>query len=360
MKIIKNLIIGILAFLGVVFLILLILPEEEEKPLHSHVSSASSGTSSALSPESPGEQTEGAQELSTAAVRPIATKTTAKSATVLIYMNGSDLESSSGEATEDLGEMLDSGIGKNVNVIVQTMGTRRWQEYGISSRTAQRYRINKGQLELIQDKLGQLNCTVTDTLSDFIEFGKSNYPADRYIFIFWNHGGGPVYGFGYDEWQNEEDALTLDEMYEAFSRHKDIRFDLIGMDCCIMGSLETCCAFSSFCDYTALSEDFESGLGWSYTGWMKELEADPAISTPVLGKSIIDQMIKANEEDYGGDTSTMALVDEATVARLYLAWTNFAYDNEEELLGSNYSKKHRAKGRSFWDFWDADGSDVTL
>lgn len=32
--------------------------------------------------------------------------------------------------------MLDSGIGENVNVVIQTMGTKEWQEHDISSDTA--------------------------------------------------------------------------------------------------------------------------------------------------------------------------------------------------------------------------------
>ena len=38
--------------------------------------------------------------------------TGAKSATIMIYLNGSDLESEGGSATDDLVEMINSGIGK--------------------------------------------------------------------------------------------------------------------------------------------------------------------------------------------------------------------------------------------------------
>ncbi len=36
--------------------------------------------------------------------------------------------------------------------------------------------------------------------------------------------------------------------------------------------METMYAFAPYCKYALLSEDFESGLGWSYTRWMKHLE----------------------------------------------------------------------------------------
>lgn len=304
-------------------------------------------------------------ENETADIEPVEIGSDAKSATVMIYMNGSDLETKAGEATTDLSEMIDSGIGENVNVIVQTMGTKRWQDYGISSKTSQIYRVYKGRLELVKDNLGQLDCTKSETLSDFMDFGKKNYPADRYILIFWDHGGGPVYGFGYDEWQPDTESLTLDEIQEALRKNSDIGFDIIGMDCCIMANLETCYVLAPFCKYAVLSEDFESGLGWSYTDWMKLLEENPGISTPLLGKKIIDGMVAANEnDDEDGGSSTMILVNERAVPDLVKKWTEYAYKNSDKLLGSNYSKMHKAIGRGFmegfFDSWEDDESPVTM
>lgn len=49
-------------------------------------------------------------------------------ATVFVYMNGSDLESEDGEATEDLCEMLAANISSQVNVLVETIGTKAGQK----------------------------------------------------------------------------------------------------------------------------------------------------------------------------------------------------------------------------------------
>ncbi len=184
-------------------------------------------------------------------------------ATVFVYMNGSDLESEDGEATEDLCEMLAANISSQVNVLVETIGTKSWSKrLGIASDHTQRYKAEAGNLVLVDDSLGQLDCTSPDTLADFISWGAENYPANRYILIFWDHGAGPVYGFGYDEHQSEDSVLTIDEIQTAI-RQSGIYFDIIGMDSCIMSSLELCCAMYNYCDYMILSEDFESGYGWS-------------------------------------------------------------------------------------------------
>ena len=334
--------------------------DEDDGKGDDEASGADVGGSAAETQQSGSAQTVSAQQ--TVDVIPV--ESDASSVTIMIYMNGSDLESESGEATTDISEMIASGIGKNVNVVIQTMGTKKWKDYGISSKTAQTYSIKNKKLKLVRDNLGQLDCTSADTLSEFIGFCKKKYPAERYIMLFWNHGGGPVYGFGYDEWQDEEDSLTIAEMAKAFSENKDVYFDMIGMDCCIMGSLETCYALAPYCKYALLSEDFESGLGWSYTGWMKALEKNPGMSTPLLGKNIIDDIIEDNESSSYGDSACMSLFNMSTIKNLYSAWKAYAYKNSEALGSKNYSKKHKAKRRTsrsgFWDYWGSDDSYVTL
>ena len=368
----KKFVIGFLAVLGVLFLIVLLLPDDEEDADDEYTRKESdvsadedySDNTDAWSEKQDQTASAGKETAQPAEdIEAVSVDSDAKSATIMVYMNGSDLESEGGEATTDIGEMLSSGIGNNVNVIIQTMGTKDWQKYGISSKSAQTYKIKNGKLALVRDDLGQLDSTASETLSEFIGYCKKNYPAERYMFLFWDHGGGPVYGFGYDEWQDEEDSLTIAEMAKAFSKHKDVHFDIIGMDCCIMASIETCYAFAPYCKYALLSEDFESGLGWSYTNWMKFFEEKPGISTPLLGKYIIDDIIKDNEKSSYGDSACMGLFNMSTAKNLFNAWKEYAYKNEDALIDKNYSKKHKAKGRpakGFWDLWGFDDSNVTL
>lgn len=202
----------------------------------------------------------------------------ARSATVLVYLNGSNLESEAGEASADISEMLKSGIGTNANVVIQTLGTKQWQDHGIASDHSQRHVVRNGKLELVDDSLGQLDTTSADTLSDFIRWGVQNYPADRYMLVLWDHGAGPVYGFGYDEFQSDYSALTLDEIQTALKQNANAHFDIIGMDCCIMSSLETYSVLAPYCSYAILSEDFEPGIGWSYANWMSLLEKTPPLT----------------------------------------------------------------------------------
>lgn len=360
MKKLGKLLRNLLIICGVLFIIALLLPDEEEMPAdqeQTSVETASAiGIQTGTETASGAETLAGAEHAAGAAENPfpedmVKEKQTEikgdgkDQATVFVYMNGSDLESEDGEATEDLCEMLAANISSQVNVLVETIGTKSWSKrLGIASDHTQRYKVEAGNLVLVDDSLGQLDCTSPDTLADFISWGAENYPANRYILIFWDHGAGPVYGFGYDEHQSEDSVLTIDEIQTAI-RQSGITFDIIGMDSCIMSSLEICCAMYNYCDYMILSEDFESGYGWSYTGWLNALSEDTGISSEELGKIIVDDMIADNEEN-GEGASTLALIDESYMKVLYTAWADFAYANESALLGENYSMHVRGGRRA--------------
>ena len=266
--------------------------------------------------------------------------------TVLVLMNGSDLESEYGEASDDLMEMVRAKKSDRVNILVETVGTKKWDKrFGISSRRSERYQVTESGLKLLDGTLPQLDTTIPSTLSDFIRWGTESYPADRYILLLWDHGGGPVYGFGYDEFQPYTSTLTIDEMQTALS-DGGVYFDLIGMDCCLMSSLEVCCALYDYCDYTLLSEDFEPGCGWSHEGWLSALANDPAIGTEALAKIAIDDSIRYAERHIDEDDGmTLALIDEAYLTLLYPAWVEFAYANEDTLLSKNFSQLRESTGR---------------
>ncbi len=265
--------------------------------------------------------------------------------TVMVYMNGSNLETDYGSATADISEMVEADLNDKVNVIIQTMGTMKWQDFDIASDHTQRYLIENHNLVLVDDSLEQEDCTDPKTLSDFIIWSEENYPADRYILILWNHGGGSVEGFGYNQWGRYSDSLTLDEMQTALE-DSGVVFDFIGMDSCIMSSIEICYALYDYCDYMILSEDFESSLGWYYKGWMTELAKNTSIDTVSLAKIIVDDMVEANEKNRrDGMASTLALIDQKYIPALFEEWKKFAYANTDELLACNYSREVVRSGR---------------
>ena len=264
--------------------------------------------------------------------------------TVMIYMNGSDLESQYGYATEDLREMLNATLSDNVNVVIQTGGTKKWKTDGISNKHAQRFLVADKHLELIDDSLGQLDITDEQTIRDFIVFCSNNYPADRNILIFWDHGGGVVYGYGVDENLNDPyAALTLDEIQRAV-RDSGVKFEMIGFDSCLMGGLETACALCDYSDYLIVSEDFESGSGWEYQNWLSLLGYNSSTPMTDVAKVVVNDFIQ--ESIFADSEGVLALIDLRYTRLLYSAWTDFAYANEDELLSYDYTMSMQRSDRA--------------
>lgn len=147
--------------------------------------------------------------------------TGAGSATVMIYMVGSNLESDDGSATADLREMAKAGFGSNINLVIETGGTKKWKTGAIANGKVQRFTMENGDLHLQQD-LGKNHMLTVSALTDFVTWSARNYPADRYCLIFWDHGGGTMVGFGSDEIY-PNDTLTISDIHEALQKASTLR-----------------------------------------------------------------------------------------------------------------------------------------
>lgn len=242
--------------------------------------------------------------------------------TVMIYMCATDLESKYGMATQDIQEMLGAKIGDNVNVIVETGGCSKWKNDTIASGTNQIWRVTSAGLQKLAD-LGKQSMVSTSTLTNFIKYCSQNYPADRNILIFWDHGGGTVAGYGYDETSNTG-SLTLDKLDAAIGA-AGVKFDFIGFDACLMATLETALVMEDYADYFIASEETEPGCGWYYTNWLTSLSKNTKINTVELGKEIIDDFVDECYKNSPTNKTTLSIVDlaelDGTVAP---AFTNFA------------------------------------
>lgn len=282
------------------------------------------------------------QTVSSAARERYVDVSAAKTVTVMVYMCGTDLESEGGMATSDLQEMVSATLSDNVRVIVETGGTSRWQNDLIKSSTNQRFRVKQGGLQTLDDSLGKLSMVEPDTLSDFIQYCKSEFPSDRYMLILWDHGGGSLTGYGYDE-IFPGDSMSLDEINTAL-KNGGVKFDAIGFDACLMATMETALVTEQYADYLIASEAVEPGTGWYYTNWLSSLSADPSISTLELGKEIIDDYVKMSGSS---SQTTLSMIDLAEFnGTVPSAFSAFASSTGDLISNDEYSKVAEARSGS--------------
>ncbi len=244
---------------------------------------------------------------------------------VFVYLCGTDLETYGGCATEDLEEMMDIGSDENLNIIVQTGGTRSWDTRGVSSKNLQRYKINDDGMELLCEG-ERASMGSAETLYSFLSWGVENYPAEHMAVIFWNHGSGSINGVCFDE-QYHDDSLYLTEIEEAMARVYDemtCRFEFVGFDACLMATIETANVLVPHAKYMIASEELESGYGWDYEAFLEYIADNPDCDGKDVGQVICRSYYSFCEYTGEEDEATMSVIDLEKVDDFLVAFNDVA------------------------------------
>lgn len=232
--------------------------------------------------------------------------------TLMIYMIGSDLEAQAGVGTRDLMEMAASGVDLNkVNVVVYAGGSPHWHnESAIPEEHTLLWLTADGFQKITStpaSSMGEAAC-----LSNFLTYGYTNFPADEYALILWDHGDGPVIGYGKDMLFGN-DSLTLLEMGQAMENSpfgKDNKLSWVGFDACLMASAELSCVWGDYANFLVASQETEPSFGWNYN-FLSTIgqEATPQLLQQ-LTQGYLDSCLKYYESrGYENRDTTLSCVD---------------------------------------------------
>ena len=307
-----------------------------------------------------------------------------KKHTMLIYLCGSDLIS---QIPQDLSGLISSNFDSDeVNVLVLLGGNAEWKgsepEYlkdSCEHRNAVIYEVhpqattfssreasdllNEDTLKKVAD-LSNLSLGVNGKnmgnpalLAGFMDFAYDHYKAEEYSIILWNHGSG-VAGVCYDENvrtdNNKNDSLELPELGSAFNSSKlrkdGKKWSFIGMDACLMSSIEVMAVLAQYGNYYISSEETERG-GWDYREFPKLLKGN---AIEKIGKKIVDDFC-----EYKSDldqVQTMSLVNLNKILELgdeFEAWAGdmMTYANTDS---DWYSKFFAARDEVMEFGWNED------
>lgn len=88
----------------------------------------------------------------------------------------------------------------------------------------------------------------------------------------------------------------LDEALQKIHAQTGIKkFELIGLDACLMGQLEVFTALAPYTRYAVASEEVVPALGFAYTGFLDALTKNPAMSGADLAKAIVSTYIEQDQ-----------------------------------------------------------------
>lgn len=217
-----------------------------------------------------------------------AKKGTSGTKTIMIYMIGSDLEAQYGFGSYNIKAIENSGVDlETTHILLKLGGSLSWQSSEIHE--------NGGLYELGKDyKLKEINHDKENmcqgkTLTSFLNYGYDNYQTDSYDLILWDHGGGSILGYGYDEVY--ESTLKLTDIQKALSESvfsKNNQLELIGFDACLMSCIETAYVLKDYAHYMIASQETIPGYGWDY-GFLKDVNG--IMDGETISQVIVDHYI---------------------------------------------------------------------
>ena len=283
---------------------------------------------------------------------------------VMTYIIGSDLENAGGFATANIKQMVDaSSKGDKLSFVLQAGGSFRWFMNGIEENSNGRYLIENGKFTKIEDLDQKLCMSEAKSLEDFIAWTKRNYPADRYILVLWDHGGGFSNGYGIDDLNKKQDhrSMLVNEMISAL-QNAGVRFDIIGFDACLMQTLETALAFEPYADYFIASEESEGGYGWFYTSAFGKLAKDPGTPSLDFAQELIsayDLYNTAIKEGKVDTSATLSVLDLTMIRPIYEDLKKlFSASNEAILENPEYYADISISASKAYAFSNYEGIDL--
>ncbi len=215
----------------------------------------------------------------------------------------------------DLNEAERTGSSDKVQIVAQVDRYQGGYQGDGNWTTAKRFYVTQDNdlkrvgSELVAD-LGEVNMADGKTLVDFATWAITTYPADKVVLIMSDHGMGWPGGWS-DPTSNSRgdariplssalgDQLYLNEIDEALAEIRARtgldKFELIGMDACLMGHLEVFSMLAPHARYAVASQETEPALGWAYTGFLDSLQANPGMSGAELGQLIVNSYIEKDQ-----------------------------------------------------------------
>ena len=216
----------------------------------------------------------------------------------------------------DLNEDERAGSTDRVNIVAQMDRFKKGFKGGGNWTGAKRFYVTKDD-DLTQlhsqevSDLGEVDMSDPRTLVDFVTWAMKTYPADKYALILSDHGMGWPGGWSDSDSpasgrnRNIPLASALDNhlfLMDLDTALGDIRsrtgldkFELIGLDACLMGQLEVFSALAPHARYAVASQETEPALGWAYTKFLDTLVKNPDAGGADLGRSIVTSYIQDDQ-----------------------------------------------------------------
>jgi hypothetical protein len=191
--------------------------------------------------------------------------------------------------------------------------------------------------------ISSTNMSTAASLTDFIKWAATTYPAKHLAVILWDHGMGYQGGFVDQDSSYKVSLLTLSDIVEGI-RSSGVHPDVVGFDACLMGMHEVGMSLRGVTDWMVGSEEVEPGSGYPYDKILAHLQQTPALTPQQLGSAIVDEYGAFNASSPRIDASTQSLFDLSKSSAF-----NDELSKMAESISANFSQQRNDVLSSFDD-----------
>lgn len=274
--------------------------------------------------------------------------------TILVYLDGdNNLEP---DAIDDIREMAAVGSSDQLKIVVQLdriSSPEQWDDRSAGDWDGtKRFLVERGMEptpDAALDDLGELNMGDPAVLADFIDWGVTTFPAERYALIIWDHGASWL-GVASDD--TDDDIISMPELSSALetarARSNYGRFDLIGFDACLMAQLDVFQTVAPYADLIVASAELEPSQGWAWDAWLGALAADLGQEPSQLAEAIVTTYIASYEGSDSQDV-TLSAFDLTRIDEINRSLDDLAGTMIDQLGGPGYTAV--AQSRSYTDVY---------
>lgn len=276
----------------------------------------------------------------------------------------------------DFREMAEVGSTDDVNIIVQMDRIGGFSNSFGNWTDTRRFLIQQGDDPATAplQNLGEINMGDPAELEDFVQWSVTNYPAEHYALVIWNHGDGwrdiqertenrismkrstedpyvcEPKSVASDDTDN--DVLYVKEVQNALEAAKAqiddrlgtaVKLDVVGFDACLMGMIEVAYAMRNVAGFMVGSEELEPGNGWPYDQILEELVAVPTHSPKDLSSIIVTAYGNA----YGSGV-TQSAVDLSRIQTLVGKINNFTNKADIDWANLQTARSHSLQFHPSW------------
>ena len=251
----------------------------------------------------------------TAAPLPTATYDPTRPAWTVLYFGGADNDRAA-FVWDDLNELEAGAPSDQLRVVAQV----DWPEGGPAG-TAEsvRYLIQADDdpTQLASEvvaTLGETNQGDPATLADFLSWGITTYPANRYMLVLGDFGGGWVgccldTAIGAPEQSDHLSLTDVDQALAYAQGQTNTRLEIIAFAAGLMGQLDVLQAMQPYAAYAVAAPGLVPGSSWDFQAVLTQLAADPSIDGRQVAHDMVTAFVNTQRQLQGNEFVGMAAVD---------------------------------------------------